>query len=323
MTVPSTATNQPARRLPEIEQLTGLRSAREMVRERTETRRLTLDEVFSTGLPDLDHLLCGGLPRGHVVELTGRGSSGRFSCVLSLLAATTQQGESIALVDLGDQLDPRLATDCGVDLDRLLWTRPRRIEEALSAAEILLAGSFPAIVLDLGIPPLPGGRGRQVWWVRLARAVRRHRSALLVSAPYPVNPGTASVRLEIHPQRARWRGDRSSPHLLSGFELRLDRSKSHLEATPASTRLAFRTVPEWQLYATTPALSPAPSLRPAEERALRLESGREFLPAGDAPRTTPSRPRPRVGSHPHWGYRRPAIPPEVADRALARNGPRR
>src|SRR5512143_1726070 len=49
----------------------------------------------------------GGLPRGTLVEVVGRRSSGRFALALAALAAATQAGESAALVDLGDQLDPQ------------------------------------------------------------------------------------------------------------------------------------------------------------------------------------------------------------------------
>jgi hypothetical protein len=256
----------------------------------------------------------------------GRGSSGRFSCVLSLLAATSQRGEAVALVDIGSQLDPRIAESFGVDLERLLWVRPRRIEEALSAAEILIAGAFPLIVLELGLPPLPGGRGRQIWWVRLARAARRHRGALLVSSPYPVSAGTASILLEAHSSRVLWRGGNSgrgasSPRLLGGLDLDLERGKSRSDPRPAHVELSLRTISERLLRGMDSATSvTVPTTVSATHSSSPSIASISVVPAMSSKVISPGiphRPRPRIVAHSHWGYRRPAILPEDADRALA------
>ena len=61
---------------------------------------------FATGLPALDELLDGGLPSGAITELVGRGSSGRTSLSLAILAAATRRGEVVAWVDPQDALDP-------------------------------------------------------------------------------------------------------------------------------------------------------------------------------------------------------------------------
>src|SRR5258708_6823123 len=100
--------------------------------------------------PTLDELLAGGLPRGQLVEMIGVRSSGRFSTVLTVLAAATLAGEAAALVDLGDGLDPQAAAALGVDLRRLLWLRPTTLKQALAGAEILIGGGLP--------PRVPGPR---------------------------------------------------------------------------------------------------------------------------------------------------------------------
>jgi RecA/RadA recombinase len=38
-------------------------------------------------------------------------------------------GEAVALIDLGDHFDPRVAEANGVDLRRLLWIRPKTIKK--------------------------------------------------------------------------------------------------------------------------------------------------------------------------------------------------
>jgi hypothetical protein len=168
-----------------------LTTARELTRRRAETDR---PPPLVTALPQLDRLLEGGLVRGELVELVGDRSSGRFSLVLAVLAAVTGIGEAAALIDLGDGLQPADAEAAGIALDRLLWLRPRRSKEALAGAEMVIAGGFPLVVVDLGVAPVSGGRGSGGAWVRLARAAERHGAALLVSAPYRVSgPAAASV----------------------------------------------------------------------------------------------------------------------------------
>ncbi len=130
------------------------------------------DQLAPTAWPALDRLLCGGLRRGALVELVGPTSSGRFSLVLGALAAATARAEPAALVDLGDGLDPRLAEEAGIDLERLLWVRPRHLREALLATETILAAGLPLVALDLGLPPIPGGRGAEAGWLRLARTAQ-------------------------------------------------------------------------------------------------------------------------------------------------------
>jgi hypothetical protein len=177
-------------------------------------------------IPDADRLLGGGLARGEVVEVVGRRSSGRFSLVLSLLAAATHTGESVALVDLGDQLDPQAAEAAGVALERLLWLRPRRLKEALGAAELLLQTDFVLVALDLGQPPVPGGRGVETFWVRLGRAARDHRGALLVSAPYRTSGSIAQAVLELRSAGTVWLGHGHTPRLLGGLEARIERTRA-------------------------------------------------------------------------------------------------
>ena len=69
---------------------------------------------LATGIPELDHLLGGGFPRGRLSEVTGPLSSGRTSLALSLLAGATQRGEIVAAVDGADAFDPASAEDAGV-----------------------------------------------------------------------------------------------------------------------------------------------------------------------------------------------------------------
>lgn len=201
-----------------------LTSGRELTRRRADG---AAPEPLATGLEPLDRLLGGGLPRGRLVELVGLHSSGRFAAVMAAIAAATAGGETTALVDLGEGLEPAAAAAAGAVLERLLWVRPRNLKQAALSSEMLLNAGFPLVVLDLGQPPVAGGRGPQAVWLRLARAAASHGAALLVSAPYRAS-GTAAAAVVLSSRtRPAWSGSGGAPRLLTGFhsQLALDKQR--------------------------------------------------------------------------------------------------
>jgi hypothetical protein len=217
-----------------------LRSARELSR----TLRDEEEEhpPLVTSVPALDRLLDGGLPRGHLVELVGGRTSGRFSTLLTALAAATSIGESAALVDLGDALDPAAAAALGVDLERLLWVRPTDMKEALAGTEMLIGAGFSLVVLDLGHPPVRGGRGLEAGWLRLARSARSHGSALLVGSPYRVSGTAASAVLKASRPRTLWQGGAGAPWLLGGLSAKIEVEKHRRRLPGQSEGLELRSM---------------------------------------------------------------------------------
>lgn len=175
--------------------------------------------VFETGLPGLDRILGGGLPAG-LVELTGGRSSGRFALGLSVLAAATRQGESAALVDLADQLDPENALATGIDLGRLLWLRSPDLKTALIAAEMVLQTGFRLVVMDLA-GPIGRHRISDAAWIRLARAARTQKSVLFLSSPARLAGSAATAVLRLERTRPIWTGAAGAPRLLAGLSARL------------------------------------------------------------------------------------------------------
>jgi len=195
----------------------GLRTARELARDTLRPR----GRPRPTALAALDRLLGGGLPRGELVEMVGRRSSGRYSIVLAALAAATGGGQAAALIDLGGSLDPDLAGRAGIHLERLLWVRPERLRQALVAAELLLDGGFTLVVLDAGAPPVAGGRGPESAWLRLTRTAATRDATLLVSSPYRMSGTAATSVLSARRGRALWLGAGRAPRLLAGLRPRL------------------------------------------------------------------------------------------------------
>ena len=179
-----------------------------------------------TSLAELDRLLGGGLERGALTELIGGRSSGRFGMVLAALAAATAAGEATALIDLGNGLDPQAALDAGCRLERLLWARPERLRDALAAAEMAIQSGFALVVLDLGCPPVPGGRSSESSWVRLQRAAAAQGAALFVSAPYRVSGTAAATVLRARARRVLWNGAEGEPRLLAALAAHLALEKS-------------------------------------------------------------------------------------------------
>jgi hypothetical protein len=194
-----------------------LRTARELAA----TRPAPEPAPWSAAVPELAALVPGGLPRGALTELAGRRSSGRLGLVVALLAAATGAGENAALVDLGDALDPQSAAAAGVALERLLWARPRNLAETLTAAEAVIGGGFPLVVVELGLPPVPGGWGAEAQWLRLARAARAGGGVLLVSTPTRRCGVATTTALVLEAARARWSGVAPGPRLLDGIASRL------------------------------------------------------------------------------------------------------
>jgi hypothetical protein len=168
-----------------------------------------------------------------------------------------------AFVDLGDGLDPAAARDAGVELERLLWLRPRHLPQALLSAEILTTTGFPLVALDLGVPPVPHGRiaapSARAAWLRLARAAGAHRTAILLSSPYRTSGSAASEVLDV--RSAATRRSEPAPALVLGLEARLTLEKARRR--PRSTEGGEGAVELLGLAFAGSLYRPLPADRPA------------------------------------------------------------
>lgn len=215
-------------------------NATELLRALEKARR---DETIPTTLAPFDTLLGGGLPRGRMVELTGRRGIGRFSVVLAALAAATSMGEAAVLIDLGDHLDPQLAEANGADLRRVLWVRPKTLKQAVMSAEMLAATGFQLLVIDAGGHPIAGRRVPDAAWVRLARCAEAHGTAMLLSTPYPLSGTVSEAVVQTEKARVRWLGgglsSHASPRVLAGAttQLRLEKHRHRKAGTHATLSL--------------------------------------------------------------------------------------
>jgi len=153
-------------------------------------------ERASTGHAALDVHLHGGVPRGQVSELIGPRSSGRTTLLCQMLAAATQRGELVALIDALDMFDVESAAAAGIDLDRLLWIRgyvvpnpglcrdlnQRALVQAIRAFTLVLqAGQFGLVAFDAGEAPADAIRRLPfTTWLRLQRMVEGTQTTCLL-----------------------------------------------------------------------------------------------------------------------------------------------
>ncbi len=157
--------------------------------------------TVSSGVPELDALLEGGLPVGAITEIIGSPSSGRLTCASAFVAQVMQAGHVCAWIDVSDNFDPESAAANGVDLARLLWIRcgessaedPRQLTTSFAPA----AGTPPGA----GQPLQSGGSPHPRSEVRgLSQAV----DTLLARKTLPPRrrqigtPGAPNRRLEAH-----------------------------------------------------------------------------------------------------------------------------
>ncbi|HEV7764199.1 MAG TPA: hypothetical protein VGQ76_04290 [Thermoanaerobaculia bacterium] len=199
--------------------------------------------ILPTTLDAIDTLLGGGLHRGKLIELVSRRAAGRFSIVLSILAAATSMGEAAALVDLGDHFDPQIAEENGVDLRRLLWVRPRSVKEAVMSAEMVTATGFQLVIVDVGLHPIRGRRAPDAAWVRLARTAESHNTAMLVSSPYPITGTASEAVMKGSASRARWIGRGNAPRILEGIDISVTLEK-HRHLRPGAHATTTLLTPE-------------------------------------------------------------------------------
>jgi recombination protein RecA len=203
---------------------------------------------LATGVAALDALLEGGWPQGKVSELLGSASSGRTAAAAATVAAATGRGEVTAWIDPDDAFDPASAAAAGVDLERVLWVRPRGVGEAVRAAELVLAtGGFAVVVLDLGAAAARPreGAGRSALPLRLARAVERAGVVALVLAQRPWVGALAGATVALALGEAGWGGE-GGPRWLEGLALRpqVERGRGRVGEFP--TQEAERAVRQGQ-----------------------------------------------------------------------------
>ena len=107
-------------------------------------------EVIPTGCFSLDEALgCGGLPRGRLIEVFGKESSGKSTLTTFLMAQIQKNGGRAALIDAEMAFDGGYAKAIGVDVSKLMVSQPGSLEEGMDVLrELVNTKAFDIIVVD-------------------------------------------------------------------------------------------------------------------------------------------------------------------------------
>lgn len=106
-------------------------------------------ERIQTGCFSLDEALGGGLPRGRIIEVFGKESSGKSTLTTFLMAQIQKNGGRAALIDAEMAFDGAYAKAIGVDVSKLMVSQPGSLEEGMDVLrELVNTKAFDIIVVD-------------------------------------------------------------------------------------------------------------------------------------------------------------------------------
>lgn len=107
-------------------------------------------DVIPSGSLSLDIALgIGGYPKGRIIEIYGPESSGKTTFALHAIAEAQKKGGKVAFIDAEHSLDPKYASNLGVNIDELLLAQPDNGEQALEICEALVrSGVISIVVID-------------------------------------------------------------------------------------------------------------------------------------------------------------------------------
>jgi hypothetical protein len=170
------------------------------LRQGLDKRPSVKSSFWPTGLPQMDGPLHGGLPKGALSEMVGRGNgSGSATLIRHLLFRAAGEKRIVALIDGSDSLDVTQLEERV--LQRLLWIRCRAADEALKAADLILRDSnLPLVLVDLKansekqLRKIPA-----TTWYRFQYLVEKAGTVCAVFTPQAmVAPAKARVALRAH-----------------------------------------------------------------------------------------------------------------------------
>jgi hypothetical protein len=181
---------------PESDKVVALRR---LLDERFPTAPRRVRRVLSTGVPQVDSLLRGGLITGTLTEfISVVPSGGNQLTISSILLATREARQRVALVDAAGTFDLE-----GFDDDALahvVWVRCGSLSESWRAADLAARDpNYSVVVLDLrGFPLRQLMRTRDSIWVRLQRAAEQADTAIAVQTESAIVPNAGARILFAH-----------------------------------------------------------------------------------------------------------------------------
>jgi len=188
--------------------------------------------AMPTGVPGLDALLSGGLPRGEFAELVAAArGSGSAEVIHQLLRTVAANRQFLALVDGMGSFDVGAVEPA--TLNRLLWVRCQKVTEALTAADLLLRDrNFPVVVLDLKLNPVRDLRKIiSSTWHRYVRLLEQNQATVLVITPLAFVT-VAAVRIVVDSELDIDALNQSRSEILSRLRFKLAFGAHHSAEVP-------------------------------------------------------------------------------------------
>ena len=214
-----------------IAKLESLLHAKSLGDSLVSSRPLPVERLATTGVSELDEPLGGGLARGHLSEIVGPPSSGRTSALIAVIAAATDRGEVVALIDTFDNFDPISSQEAGVDLSRVLWVRGRQsaprmashyIDQAVKAVGLVMQTErFGVVAVDFAEAPVRALRRLPfTTWLRLARAIEGSETIGIVVAPTAMGRSAGGRSIVLGASRStKWSGCGTQHRVFRGIDI--------------------------------------------------------------------------------------------------------
>ena len=140
-------------------------------------------EIISTGIPQLDAVTGGGIPRGRIVEIYGSEGSGKTALALHL---AQQIGGAVLYADADHGLSPYILRG-----RELYLLNVDTLEDALSACQTAAIGGFSAVVIDT-VTAFPTGEDMRVG-INDKYGLPRNQQAKVMSKCLPILNGLLHV----------------------------------------------------------------------------------------------------------------------------------
>ena len=105
-------------------------------------------EKIPTGIPNLDTLIGGGIPKKALTELVGESGSGKSYMAGQIAKKVLERGGVGAWVDTEFAVNPGWMERCGVPMDKIGVLQPYNGEEAIDATRECLQAGVDIVVLD-------------------------------------------------------------------------------------------------------------------------------------------------------------------------------
>ena len=105
-------------------------------------------ERISFGIPALDKLLGGGIPKKRLTLLTGQSNAGKSYLASQAVVNVQKAGGTAVWLDSEMSWDSGWMQKCGVDTDNVLLSQPLTGEEAFNTVRDLMIDGVDLIVLD-------------------------------------------------------------------------------------------------------------------------------------------------------------------------------